>query len=77
MAVAETIAQIFPPKSRKASATISSIVPTQVIDRLGEKLGKETADDMRKKLNYMNKNGMDLIQTKLEDGSRVRLSIRV
>lgn len=76
MAVSETIAQIFPPKSRRATQTISSLVPRQVIDRLEEELGKETADDMQRKLKYMSKNNMDMIQVRTEDGSRVRLSIR-
>lgn len=73
MPVMETTIEVFPPKQRKSAASISSIVPQQTVDALGERLGSEAKDRAAKSLRMMKRDGIDLIQFRLPDGHRIRI----
>lgn len=65
---------IFRPNDRKKEATIESLIPRVAVNTLSERLGKSAATKVRKAIQTMDENHMDMSQLQIGD-RRVRIRL--
>lgn len=65
---------IFRPNNRKKEATIESLIPRAAVNVLGERLGRTAKNKVRKAIESMGENHMEMSQIHLGD-RRVRIRL--
>jgi hypothetical protein len=71
--VHRTIVKVFKPRGRAVDFQARSLIPTDCIAAVSEKLGEEAAMEVEAKMKAMAKNGLDFIQLSVGD-RRIRIT---